>query len=255
MMDFETALAKAADVLARARHATAFTGAGISVESGIPPFRGPEGLWSKVDPIVLDINYFHRHPLESWKVIKEIFFDFFGRAKPNPAHVALAELENAGVIKAVITQNIDNLHQLAGSRTVYELHGNSRFLVCEQCGTRTPAEQVDLEELPPRCSRCGSVLKPDFVFFGEPLPEFDYRRAVEETEVADVFVLVGTTGEIMPASTLPVLAKRHGATIVEVNVEPSNYTDSITDVFIRERASVALPALARAVLSKVREIE
>ena len=253
MPNAEAAIRKAADILASARHATAFTGAGISVESGIPPFRGPEGLWSKVDPIVLDINYFHRHPLESWRVIKEIFFDFFGKAQPNPAHVALAELEKARVIMAVITQNIDNLHQLAGSRTVYELHGNSRFLVCEKCGTRTPAEEVNLEDLPPRCPRCGTVLKPDFVFFGEPLPEFDYGQAIRETEVADVFLLVGTTGEIMPASTLPVLAKRHGATIVEVNVEPSNYTESITDVFIRERASVALPALAREVLNGIRK--
>ena len=241
---------RAAQLLARARHVTAFTGAGISVESGIPPFRGPEGLWSKVDPIVLDIDYFHRHPLESWKVIKEIFFDFFGKAQPNPAHFALAELERAGIVKAVITQNIDNLHQRAGSRTVYELHGNSRFLVCERCGTRYPVEEVSLEELPPRCPRCGTVLKPDFVFFGEQLPELDYRRAIEETEVADVFLLVGTTGEIMPASTLPVLAKRHGATIVEVNVAPSNYTESITDIFIREKASVALPALVEAVQRK-----
>ena len=243
-------IARAALLLARARHVTAFTGAGISVESGIPPFRGPEGLWSKVDPIVLDIDYFHRHPLESWKVIKEIFFDFFGKAQPNPAHFALAELERVGIVKAVITQNIDNLHQRAGSRTVYELHGNSRFLVCERCGTRYPVEEVSLEELPPRCPRCGTVLKPDFVFFGEQLPELDYRRAIEETEVADVFLLVGTTGEIMPASTLPVLAKRHGATIVEVNVAPSNYTESITDIFIREKASVALPALAEAVQGK-----
>ncbi|HFE52128.1 MAG TPA: NAD-dependent deacylase [Bacteroidetes bacterium] len=240
-------IARAALLLARARHVTAFTGAGISVESGIPPFRGPEGLWSKVDPIVLDIDYFHRHPLESWKVIKEIFFDFFGKAQPNPAHFALAELERGGIVKAVITQNIDNLHQRAGSRTVYELHGNSRFLVCEKCGTRYPVEEVSLEELPPRCPRCGTVLKPDFVFFGEQLPELDYRRAIEETEVADVFLLVGTTGEIMPASTLPVLAKRHGATIVEVNVAPSNYTESITDIFIREKASVALPALVEAI--------
>lgn len=241
---------RAVQLLARARHVTAFTGAGISVESGIPPFRGPEGLWSKVDPIVLDIDYFHRHPLESWKVIKEIFFDFFGKAQPNPAHFALAELERGGIVKAVITQNIDNLHQRAGSRTVYELHGNSRFLVCERCGTRYPVEEVSLEELPPRCPRCGTVLKPDFVFFGEQLPELDYRRAIEETEVADVFLLVGTTGEIMPASTLPVLAKRHGATIVEVNVAPSNYTESITDIFIREKASVALPALVEAVQRK-----
>lgn len=238
---------RAAQLLARARHVTAFTGAGISVESGIPPFRGPEGLWNKVDPIVLDIDYFHRHPLESWKVIKEIFFDFFGKAQPNPAHFALAELERAGIVKAVITQNIDNLHQRAGSRTVYELHGNSRFLVCERCGTRYPVEEVSLEELPPRCPRCGTVLKPDFVFFGEQLPELDYRRAIEETEVADVFLLVGTTGEIMPASTLPVLAKRRGATIVEVNVAPSNYTESISDIFIREKASVALPALVEAI--------
>ena len=151
-------LSTAARLLRTARHATAFTGAGISVESGIPPFRGAEGLWSRYDPQCLDIGYFHAHPVEAWRVIKEIFYDFFGAARPNDAHRALAVLEQEGIIRATITQNIDNLHQEAGSHTVYEFHGNSRQLLCLGCGTRTPASAVPLEALPPRCA-CGGDRK------------------------------------------------------------------------------------------------
>jgi len=129
-------LEQAADALRRAKRAVAFTGAGISVESGIPPFRGPDGLWSRYDPQVLDLSYFHAHPLESWQVIKEIFYDYFGRARPNEAHKALARLEQAGYLQGVITQNIDNLHQEAGSRHVVEYHGTSRYLTCTACESK-----------------------------------------------------------------------------------------------------------------------
>jgi NAD-dependent deacetylase len=127
------ALQQAAGLIKSSRRTTAFTGAGISVESGIPPFRGSDGLWSKFDPVFLDIDYFHRYPERSWKLIKEIFYDFFGRAKPNAAHYALAAMERAGFLHSVITQNIDNLHQKAGSKEVYEFHGNSRYLICDSC--------------------------------------------------------------------------------------------------------------------------
>ena len=120
-------------LLLEARHATAFTGAGISVESGIPPFRGPGGLWSRVDPGFIEIDYFQAQPAKSWRKIKEIFYDFLGGARPNAAHFGVAALEAAGRLKAVITQNIDGLHQEAGSREVIEFHGNSRWLVCLEC--------------------------------------------------------------------------------------------------------------------------
>lgn len=229
-------LQKAVEVLKKSHHTTAFTGAGVSVESGIPPFRGKNSLWSRYDPIVLNIGYFHAHPAEAWKTIREIFYDYFGKAKPNKAHFALAEMEKKGLLAAIITQNIDNLHQEAGSKKVYEYHGNSQRLICPRCGAIYSPREVDLEHLPPRCEKDGEVLKPDFVFFGEPIPVEAAQKAEEEAATADVFLLIGTTGEIMPASLIPPLAKQNGATIIEVNPEASNYTHSITDIFVRGKA-------------------
>ncbi len=231
---------EAAELIMNANHVTAFTGAGISVESGIPPFRGANGLWSKYNPIVLDINYFHTNSLEAWKVIKEIFYDFFGEAKSNKAHFALAELEKLGILKSIITQNIDNLHQEAGSKEVYEFHGTSQNLVCISCSKIFHAEEIDLSVLPPKCNLCGTVLKPDFVFFGEPIPEPANSNSFSEAEKADVFLLIGTTGEIMPASLIPHQAKRNGAKIIEVNVERTKFTESITDVFVKGKATEVL---------------
>ena len=241
-------LQRAAEILRNARRAVAFTGAGISVESGIPPFRGPNGLWSRYDPQVLDLNYFFAHPAEAWAVIKEIFYDFFGQAQPNPAHKACAALEAAGFLAGVITQNIDNLHQEAGSRRVIEYHGTSRWLTCTVCGHKVEARAELLDELPPKCPRCGGLLKPDFIFFGEAIPATAQAAAWEETRRADVWLVVGTTGEIYPASLLPITAKEHGATIIEINIQPSNYTAAITDIFLQGKASVMCKALAEMVL-------
>ncbi|MBE0645826.1 MAG: NAD-dependent deacylase [Bacteroidetes bacterium] len=235
-------VAAAARLLRNARHATAFTGAGISVESGIPPFRGVDGLWNNYDPRCLDIGYFHAHPEDAWRVIKELFYDFFGSAHPNDAHRSLAVLEQDGIVKALITQNIDNLHQEAGSRTVFEFHGSSRQLLCLACGARRSAQTIDLSTLPPRCG-CGGILKPDFVFFGESIPEEASRLSFAEAERADVFLLIGTTGEVMPACLIPEEAKRRGATIIEINTEPSNYTGRISDIFLRGKATELMRAL------------
>ena len=223
----------AVETIKHASRVTAFTGAGISVESGIPPFRGENGLWSKYDPVFLDINFFKSNPLRSWNLIKEIFYDFFGNAKPNQAHVGLAELEKAGNLNAIITQNIDNLHQLAGSREAYEFHGNSRELVCMHCHKKYPVKEIDLDELPPICPHCSNILRPNFVFFGEPIPEPAQSKSFRESEIADVFLVIGTTGEIMPASVIPYQAKENGAVIIEINIEPSNYTNKITDIFVK----------------------
>ncbi|MCD6328888.1 MAG: NAD-dependent deacylase [Candidatus Cloacimonetes bacterium] len=234
---------KAAELIKNAKHVTAFTGAGISVESGIPPFRGKDGLWSKFDPIFLDINYFNQYPLESWKLIKEIFYDFFGKAKPNAAHFALSEMEKLSYINSVITQNIDNLHQQAGSKKVYEFHGTSRNLICTNCNKIYSATNIDISQLPPKCERCGTVLKPNFVFFGEPIPEPARTNSFAEAAKADVFILIGTTGEIMPASIIPIEAEKNGAKIIEVNIQPSNYTSSITDIFLEGKATKIMQKL------------
>ncbi len=234
---------EAAQIIKNARHVTAFTGAGISVESNIPPFRGENGLWNKVDPIFIDIRYFRANPHESWRLIKEIFYDFFGEAKPNAAHHGIAELEEQGYVKATITQNIDNLHQDAGSVKVYEYHGNSRDLICLSCGQKTPASHVDLNVLPPLCSGCNEILKPDFIFFGEAIPEPAMSLSFQEAEQADAFLVIGTTGEIMPAAQLPRIAKTNGAKIIEINIAPSVYTHQITDVFLQEKATTAMSKL------------
>jgi len=243
MNNFTNKLIEAAELIKHSSRTVAFTGAGISVESGIPPFRGKDGLWSKFDPAFLDINYFHQNPGESWKLIKEIFYDFFGQAKPNAAHFALNELEKKGFLHAVITQNIDNLHQNAGSQEVYEFHGNSRNLICTNCFKSYLAENTDLFTLPPTCKNCGTVLKPDFVFFGEPIPEPANTNSFAEAINADVFILIGTTGEIMPASLIPYEAKKNNKKIIEINIEPSNYTYSITDIFLKGKATEVMPAL------------
>jgi len=210
------------------------------VESGIPPFRGDTGLWSKYDPIVLDINYFKTNPLKSWTVIKEIFYDFFGEANPNGAHMALSEMEDLGLIKNIITQNIDNLHQLSGSTTVYEFHGNSHSLICTNCSHKYDIKEINLNKLPVTCIKCSGLVKPDFIFFGEGIPPLAYQKSIEAAEKANVFLIIGTTGEIMPASQIPHIAKENGTKIIEINPESSNFTNTITDIFIQEKATVAM---------------
>ncbi len=236
-------ISKAAKLIKNANHITAFTGAGISVESGIPPFRGKDGLWNKYDPVFLDIGYFKKKPKESWKLIKEIFYDFFGKAKPNAAHFALAEMEKMGSLHSIITQNIDNLHQKAGSKNVYEFHGNSRYLICQNCLKKYLVQNIDLSFLPPKCKNCKAVLKPDFIFFGEQIPEPARTNSFEETKKADVFILIGTTGEIMPASMIPYEAKKNNVKIIEINTQPSNYTNTITNIFLKGKATEIMQKL------------
>jgi NAD-dependent deacetylase len=235
---------EAVDMIRNANRVTAFTGAGISVESGIPPFRGENGLWNKYDSYFLDIDYFHSNPLKSWKLIKEIFYDFFGKATPNKAHYSLAEMEKDGFLDAIITQNIDNLHQKSGSREIFEFHGNSRDLVCIDCGREYPVIGIELDNLPPECPNCGGVLKPDFIFFGEEIPEPARTNSFREAEISDLFIVIGTTGEVMPASAVPLIAKENGAKIIEININKSSYTDRVTDIFLQGKATEMTGSLA-----------
>lgn len=225
----------------------AFTGAGISVESGIPPFRGEGGLWSKYDPRLLELDYFHSHPEKSWKVIKEVFYDFISHASFNDAHKVLAEMEEAGKLSCVITQNIDNLHQAAGTKKIFEFHGNSQELICISCQRIIPVTETDFTIIPPRCNHCKGLLKPNFIFFGEGIPKNAYEGSFEATGNAAVILVVGTTGEVMPAAQVPYLAKQSGAVVIEINTEPSRYTPFITDIYIEGKATVALRELWNAV--------
>jgi NAD-dependent deacetylase len=234
---------QSANYIKNSKYGVVLTGAGISVESGIPPFRGPEGLWSKYDPIVLDISHFHSHTLLAWQVIKEIFYDFFGKASPNLGHQVLASWEKSGFIKSLITQNIDNLHQEAGSEKVYEFHGTASTLACTSCGKKYLSGKVDLTQLPPKCMECGGVLKPDFIFFGEGIPQDVNDKSFDDARKSDVFIIIGTTGEVMPASMLPYTAKQRGAKIIEINPEPSNFTYQITDIYLKGKAGEILPRI------------
>lgn len=237
MVCSEQDIIKAAGWIVNARHLVAFTGAGISVESGIPPFRGEGGLWSRYDPSILDIDFFHNRPLESWETIAEIFYNYFLDARPNPAHRLLARMEQEGMLKAVVTQNIDNMHHEAGSREVIEYHGNSKWLICRNCGARYGIAEISLETLPPKCHNDREVLKPDFVFFGEGIPPDAASKSVEQLSKADLLLLIGTTGEVMPAAMLPSIAKSNGARVIEINPKSSSFTGSITDLLLQGPAA------------------
>ncbi len=238
------ALKKAAALISGSEKIVAFTGAGISVESGIPPFRGENGLWSRFDPSFLELSFFYSNPGESWKLIRDIFYEYFGKAKPNEAHYFLAKLEENGKLIGVITQNIDNLHQEAGSKKVVEYHGNSKYLVCTKCGERYDFTPKIIEKIPPLCEKCKGVLKPDFIFFGEGIP----LNAIAETErllnEGDLLMVIGTTGEVYPAGLIPVEAKKKGMAIIEINPETSKVTH-FADVFLRMKATFAAKALEK----------
>lgn len=245
MKDLQSRIAKAAECIKKADFVSAFTGAGISVESGIPPFRGANGLWDKYDPKLLDLQYFLDHPEKSWKVIKEIFYDTFGNAKPNRAHDVLAAMEKAGYLQEVVTQNIDNLHQEAGNTLVHEFHGNSKNLICTKTGELLPTAHADLDALPPIHPATGGLLKPDFIFFGEGIPQKAFQDSIEAAAKSDVLIIIGTTGEVMPAGQIPSIAKDAGATIIEVNIEESNYTSNTTDIFLPGKATHILNLLGK----------
>lgn len=238
---------EAAKQIIDSHYCVAFTGAGISVESGIPPFRGRNGLWNKYDPSSFEIDCFLQDPTRCWEVIRDIFYDLFGQVLPNTAHYALAEMEQRGMLKSVITQNIDNLHKDAGNKEVYEFHGSLKEILCLDCGQKVNVAQVDMKHLPPTCLKCGGLMKPDVVFFGEAIPEYAAVKSMDAAQKADCMILIGTTGTVAPANMLPSRAKAGGTTIIEINPDPSEYTDRITDIFIQDNATRAMENLMEAI--------
>lgn len=229
-------LPKAIELIQNANYIIAFTGAGISVESGIPPFRGENGLWNKYDPKILTLSHFRQHPEESWPVIKTIFYEFFNNSMPNPAHLLLAKLEETGKLKAVITQNIDGLHQKAGSKNVLEFHGTAQEIICTGCKTVYKPSEINLSAKPPLCAKCDAVLKPNFVFFEEGIPEKTYRESFDHANKADLVIIVGAGGEVMPAAYIPYDAKKAGAKIIEINTEESSFTYSLYTTLLKGKA-------------------
>jgi len=231
--------------LRRAKSVAALTGAGISAESGVPTFRGDDGLWKKFSPEELaNFDAFMRNPDMVWewynyrrKIIEEV--------QPNPGHLALSKLEEMIPSFVVITQNVDNLHQRAGSKNVVELHGNILRNRCLSCGRIIESETLEFSEGVPRCPYCGGMLRPDVVWFGEMLPEEAIQKAYRAAETCDVFMVLGTSAVVYPAASLPEIAFRQGAFIVEINPEVTPVTD-FAHVSLRGKTGEILPKIIEA---------
>ncbi|MGD0231981.1 MAG: NAD-dependent deacylase [Syntrophorhabdales bacterium] len=240
----ETSYKEVARIIREKGNVVAFTGAGISVESGIPAFRGGQGLWEKYDPMeYAQIGSFMRSPDKVWSMLREMG-DVILRAEPSPAHKALGALEKGGLLNAVITQNVDGLHQIAGNTNVIEYHGNHRRLVCLSCSRISAFTEDSIKAMPyPVCERCQEALKPDVVFFGEQIPATASLRASQEALACKVLIIIGTSGVVYPAAEIPFEASAHGATVVEINVSPTPFTSAITHHFLEGSASEILPAI------------
>lgn len=269
---------KAAKDLSSSKHAIALTGAGMSTESGIPDFRGPDGIWTK-DPEAERKAYdayelFKKNPEEFWKqrldpnsAMRRMFemFSQLDDSQPNPGHFALAELEKKGILKYILTQNVDGLHQKTGSKNVAEYHGAIKKFRCVECSKRLTPAELKLDELsvngklPPRC-KCDGIIKDDGVFFGEPIPTDVRKLSEREALQCDVMLICGTSAVVQPFASLPLLAKygenrsifgvmftgdilKKKVTIIEINAEPTPLTNSISDYLIQGKTGEILPQI------------
>jgi NAD-dependent protein deacetylase/lipoamidase len=227
---------RAAEDLAAAGNVAALTGSGISVESGIPSFRGKGGLWERIDPMEFaHIDALMRDPVKVWNMLVKEMKEIVDRAEPNDGHKGLAELELRDKLKTIITQNIDGLHQAAGNTDVIEYHGTFAWQRCMDCGKKYETRNVDISEIPPRCE-CSGILRPDAVFFGEMIPSEAMWRSRQVAADCDLMLVVGTSAVVHPAAMIPVIAKDNGAKIVEINPERTPLTDEISDYLIMGRA-------------------
>ncbi len=245
-MSNSDAIERARKLVSRCNKITALTGAGISVDSGIPDFRSEGGLWERYDPHeYATIESFMQNPTKFWTMGREIAETIL-QAKPNSAHIGLAKLESIKKLIGVITLNIDNLHQAAGSKQIVELHGNYLRAYCIECNKEFVGESVHQSvvngEIPPRCDVCRGVLKSEAVLFGEPLPENAMKVAIDLCRQTDLMLVIGTSLTIYPAAFLPQLAKNAGAKIILINLEGSN-RDDVADIVIRGRATEIIPKL------------
>ena len=251
---------RAARDLINSKYAVVLTGAGMSTESGIPDFRGPSGIWTK-DPEAERRAYqtYHKfliNPREYWeeRLGSSSLLGDLEKVKPNPGHYALAELEKMGILRWVITQNIDNLHQRAGSKNVLDYHGNTFKLRCTECNVRFDSGEYDLlrlreeGELPPRCKRCSGVIKADVVHFREPIPDDVVHQSLEEAQKCDLMLICGTSAVVYPFASLPRIAReRRTVTIIELNAEPTPLTEEgVSDYLIQGKTGEILPQIIEA---------
>jgi len=240
---------RAATLILKSKYVTCLTGAGMSVESGIRPFRGPGGLWTeKGEPPMDGYQRFMKDPRKQWEeIVKGTgrdmgFYHAMAEAVPHEGHFGLAELEEMGVLKYLITQNIDNLHLLAGSKKVAEIHGNSTKLRCVECNTRYEMDDISLDVLPPRCPKCKGIIKTDTVMFGEPIPYDVLLICQREAAKSDCMLTVGTSVFVYPAAGFPLEVKRRGGILIEINLYETEISD-LCDVSLRGKAGEIIPAL------------
>jgi NAD-dependent deacetylase len=255
--NLEALAQKAAELIIAARKLVVFTGAGISTESGIPDFRSPGGIWSRFDPDDFTYQKFTTDPearRKQWRMLGEGHLTT--DAQPNPAHYAIAELNDLGKLDCVITQNVDNLHHKAGvpAENIFELHGNVQWAVCLSCGKRYPFEQIKArwergEEIPD-CEECRGMLKPDAVLFGEALPQDVLQEASRRAADSDLFIVVGSTLIVYPAAYMPQYAVRAGAKLIIVNLSDTPM-DSQAAVLIRAKAGEAMSQIVAKVKDRL----
>lgn len=249
-MRYEPLIESLLKVISKSTKIAVLTGAGVSAESGVPTFRGEEGLWRKYSAAELATpEAFSRDPKTVWEwyIYRR---EIIGRARPNNAHLALAELESEFPEFTLITQNVDGLHSSAGSRNIIEMHGNIwRSRCIAGCGT-IPLPVI--EEIPPRC-RCGALLRPDVVWFGEPLDPDPIRKAIAAASSSDIMMVVGTSSVVYPAAQIPLVAKDGGAVVVEINSERTPLSD-YADFSVLDRAGAALPKIVLPILSSIRKV-
>ncbi len=244
-------IARAAEMVLAARYPIALTGAGMSVESGIPPFRGPGGLWTKYgEPPMNGYQIFLADPKKGWedrlRRKDDELFAPLKVAKPNPGHYAFAELEQMGVLRFLITQNVDDLHRQAGHKALAEIHGNWKLIRCLECGARFGAGEISLEVLPPPCPKCKGLLKSDTVSFGEPIPPDVLRQCADHAALADLVILGGTSATVYPAAGFAIEVKERGGRLIEVNLYESEITQ-ICDLSLRGGAASVMPRLVKAI--------
>jgi NAD-dependent deacetylase len=252
-MNIENMVQAALDLIRHGRYVVALTGAGVSTRSGIPDFRSPtSGLWERANPAeVASLYGFRHHPERFYDWIRPLAHLIFD-AQPNPAHLALAQMETLGHLSSIITQNIDMLHSRAGSHIVYEVHGHLREVTCIQCFSTYPAEPLIQEffrtNTLPRCPKCGNVLKPNVILFGEQLPAVPLMAARREAHRCDVMLVAGSSLEVYPAAELPLIARQSGASLILVNLAETPL-DSLAQVVIHADVVDVLPRLAAALES------
>ena len=247
------AIESATRLIVESTYVVALVGAGLSAESGIPTFRGPGGLWTRIgEPSMNGYQEFLADPSGWWKQQQEQqadpdrshFREAIEKAEPNAGHYALAELEELGILKMTITQNVDNLHYIAGSKQVMEIHGNRTKLRCIGCEARWHRHEFEIGEFPPECPECGDLVKSDTVMFGEPIPRSVLERCFDEVELCDCIIVVGTSATVYPAASFPQTVKERGGLMIEFNPNETPLS-SISDAALRCPTGESLPGVVK----------